>query len=179
LILHAFRSHLPGEGKRREPQDGDKPMKNLALILLLFPAILFASEVPDCRLANPAVESVISAKAQQLRGEEYCQFRNYDRLDDVDGDGKEDFIVLFTVEGIGGGGNDHINFMTVFLSNQNEPLTVQTGRRGERDPVNISVKNGQIILDTVEYTEKDPACCPTGHGKLTYRLHSNHLELVQ
>lgn len=135
--------------------------------------------VPSCALSSPQVESVIAAKAKELGYAEYCQFRRYETLVDLDGDGKDDFIVLFTVEGPHGA-NDHIDFMAVFLSGtKGGPLLVQTGRRGVRDPEEIDARKGRIVLKTREYLPKDPMCCPSGKGELTYKLLAGKLALVR
>jgi len=149
-------------------------MRQLAswLAALVLASASAAGAVPSCRLAEPAVEAVIAAKATELRGTEYCQFRNYNTLDEVDGDGTDDFIVLFTVDGIEDGGNDHDDFMAVWLSGRSDaaPLVVQTGARGERDPVGISVRDRRIHLRTLEYRPSDPMCCPSGKGEVVYEL---------
>ncbi len=144
--------------------------------------VLFAcwrNIVPTCNVRNELVESVIAAKARELKGQEYCQFRHYETLSDIDKDGIDDFIVLFTVEGIGGGGNDHYDFMALFLSGRGwQPIVTRTGGRGERDPIGIDFRDGKIILNTLVYLPSDPLCCPSGKGTLTYELRGDKLELV-
>jgi len=106
---------------------------------------------------------------------EYCQFRRYDALDDVDGDGKDDFLVLFTVEGPRGG-NDHVSFLAAFLSTRpDRPILVEAGRRGERDPFSIEARRGEVVLETREYLPRDPMCCPSGKGRVVYRLSGGRL----
>jgi hypothetical protein len=137
--------------------------------------------VPNCTLANQEVEAVIGRKAAELQGAEYCQFRRYNATDDLDGDGVDDLVVLFTVESVGGGGNGHVNFMAVFLSTRKpgQPsLLAETGRRGLRDPREISVRDHRIILKTAEYSPGDPLCCPSGHGELVYVISGQSLRLV-
>lgn len=136
--------------------------------------------VPGCRLADKQVERVIARKAAELHGMEYCQFRVYHTLDDLDGDGLDDFVVLFNVEAMEGG-NDHACFMAVFLSSRKAgeaPIVLRTGGRGEQDPVAVEVKKGRITLDTLEYLPSDPMCCPSGKGKLVYELSGRALHLV-
>jgi hypothetical protein len=55
--------------------------------------------VPTCRTESAELERLIADKARTLAMTELCQFRRYDALDDVEGDGKDDFVALFTVEG--------------------------------------------------------------------------------
>src|SRR6185295_20383611 len=59
---------------------------------------LLAAPPPTCKTADPRVEAVIDAKLKETRGSEYCQARLYNTLDDLDGDGREDFVLVFTVE---------------------------------------------------------------------------------
>ena len=133
---------------------------------------------PTCATQSRIVESTIAAVARNLKGQEYCQFRHYQTLDDVDGDGTDDFIVLFSVEGMQGG-NDHYTFMSVFLSGRNwQPMTIKTGGRGERDPVSVEVRDHKIILETLVYLPSDAMCCPSGKGTLVYEIQGNKLHLV-
>lgn len=126
---------------------------------------------PSCTTNSALVEDTISAKVRELDGTEYCQFRRYHTLDDLDGAHVNDLIVLFNVEGIGGGGNDVLCFMAVFLSQAHwKPVVVQTGERGVRLPVDITVRGHTIVLRTMEYEASDALCCPSGKGELTYEI---------
>jgi hypothetical protein len=125
----------------------------------------------DCHLANSHVEEAIAKQAASLNANEYCQFRHYEALSDLDGDHQNDLIVLFNVEPRGG--NDHLGFMAIFLSSRPADaafLLVPTGGRGERDAGAITVRGTRITLDTQEYLPKDPMCCPSGEGTLTYEV---------
>ena len=138
-----------------------------------------AGGVPTCVTQSAELERLIAEKARELGMTESCQFRRYDALDDVDGDGKEDFLALFTVEGPRGA-NDHVTFLTVFLSGSpSSPIAVEAGRRGERDPVAIDARRGEIGLDTLDYLPRDPMCCPSGKGRLVYRLSGGKLHRVK
>ena len=69
-----------------------------ALMSLLL--LLQAAPVPTCRTADLRLEQLIAAKAAELQGAEHCQSRLYHTLHDVDGDGADDFVLVFTVEGV-------------------------------------------------------------------------------
>src|SRR4029453_18860202 len=71
---------------------------------------------PSCHTADARVEGLISAKAAELQGQEYCQFRLYHTIDDGDADGQDDFLVVFAVEALGGGGNGFVQYLAVFSS---------------------------------------------------------------
>jgi hypothetical protein len=133
--------------------------------------------VPTCRTQSAELELLIADKARSLEMSEECQFRRYDALADVDGDGKDDFLALFTLEGPRGA-NDHVTFLAAFLSGApGRPIVVEAGRRGERDPVSIEARRGEITLDVLEYLPGDPMCCPSGKGRRVYRLSGGRLAL--
>ena len=134
---------------------------------------------PTCSTQSKLVESTIAAVSKDLKGEEFCRFRHYQTFGDVDGDGTDDFIVLFSVEGMEGKGNCHYDFMSVFLSGRKwQPITVKTGERGERDPISVEVRGRKIILETVVYLPSDAMCCPSGKGTLAYEISGSQLKLT-
>jgi hypothetical protein len=135
------------------------------------------TEAPSCLTADPRVEAVISAKAHELGGSEYCQYRQYETLSDLDGDGKDDFVVVFGIEGSGGGGNSVTQYLAVFGSASAwTPRVVKCGERGERLVESIkSVSNREVVLAIRPYRPKDPMCCPSGHATVTFRLEGEKL----
>lgn len=146
---------------------------------MLLTSVLMAAalaQAPSCKTADERLESLIAAKASKLGGQEYCQYRIY-TVDDVDGDQKDDFLVLFAVEGEGGGGNTVIQYLAVFASsNEWQPVTVEAGRRGAHLVTKVAVApSGVIELATSEYKAKDPMCCPTSKGTLRFRLKGHEL----
>jgi len=143
-----------------------------ATISLLLLGVPKPASVPGCQLADKRVESLIARKAAELHGIEYCQYRLYNTMDDLEGDGANDFVVVFTVEGPNGS-NGYKSFMAVFLSSRkpNEaPVIVPVGGKGERDPIKIHVQKGKINLETMEYLPSDALCCPSGRGTLVFHL---------
>jgi hypothetical protein len=134
---------------------------------------------PACTTASAPVENTISATVRDLDGTEYCKFRRYENLYDLDGDGVNDFIVLFYVEAPGGGGNNVLCFMAVFLSRKEwNPVVVQTGERGVRYTTAIEVEGHTIVLETMEYQAGDALCCPSGKGQLRYEVENGVLRPV-
>ncbi|HET9794416.1 MAG TPA: hypothetical protein VFS34_08130 [Thermoanaerobaculia bacterium] len=112
-----------------------------------------------------ALENAIAGKTKELSMAEHCPFRRYDALDDVDGDGREDFLVLFTLEGPRGG-NHHVSHLAFFSSSGEArlPVRVRTGERGERDPIDVRGERGKVVLSTPEYRAGDPMAVPPGKG---------------
>src|SRR5215467_6230787 len=89
------------------------------------------SAAPTCATSSRGVESLIAKKAADVGGQEYCQFRIYETHFDVDGDGREDFLVVFSIEGAHG--NDITQFLAVFPSTTGwAPTLIEVGRRGTR-----------------------------------------------
>jgi hypothetical protein len=126
---------------------------------------------PTCRTADGRVESVIAAKVRLARGTEYCQSRLYHTVDDLDGDGRDDFVMVFDVEAPAGG-NDSVQYLAVFPSSTGwRPSVIEVGESGERFVDEIQVEDRRtVVLLTSEYVAGDPMCCPSGEGELRYRL---------
>lgn len=122
-----------------------------------------------CQLADANVERAIAAKAKALDGHEYCQYRRYAQAD-FDGDGKDDLVVTFNVEGANGGGNNVESFLFVFLSSRTKPLEARAGGRGDYFTNGITADSKAITLYTEVWTKTDPLCCPTGRGKVRFAV---------
>jgi hypothetical protein len=64
--------------------------------------LLFAfslPQTPTCHTTSAHIEDVVEAKVRELKGTELCQFRLYDYTHDLDRDGKDDLLMVFSVEG--------------------------------------------------------------------------------
>ncbi len=158
-------------------------LKIYAVIFLLFLSQTgFAQKIPDCKLANEYIEQLISKKTKELQGVEYCQYRHYNSLDDLDNDGSNDFILVFSVEGALGNAGNSIEFMIVFLSKTKEgsPLETQIGNRGKvtfNDFANVS--NNTIELELLVWKENDALCCPSGKGKAIYQIKDKQIIKIE
>lgn len=145
-----------------------------SLILLWFAT---ASNQP-CRLADANVERAIAAKAATLHGHEYCEFRHYSALEDLDGDGKPDFAVTFNVEGVEGA-NNIVGVLFVYLSSRGPnapPLEAPVGRRGTFLPNRISGADHQLIIETDNWRDSDAMCCPSLTGALVFTVAGGKLK---
>jgi hypothetical protein len=134
-----------------------------------------ADGIPTCKTADPRVEAVVAARVHDMHGDEYCQARLYHTLDDLDGDGHEDFVVVFAVEARDG--NRTVQYLAVFPSRGGwKPVVLKVGERGQRYVEQIEVQPGHtLVLRTSEYTPSDAMCCPSGKGELKYHLDRGHL----
>ena len=162
----------PGLRHTQQMMTGAMPMF-LAMELLV--SLAMAQE-PTCRTASSAVEAVVTSKVRELKGHELCQFRLYDHIHDIDGDGRDDFLMVFSVEAINGSANASRQFLAVFPSGRSRhPSVVEVGRRGVRVVLSLDVDGRAVVLRTAEQKEGDAMCCPSGAGELLFRLEGGKL----
>lgn len=112
----------------------------------------------------------------KCRGTEYRKARRFS-FGDIDGDGKDDIAVLYTIEGFCCG-NNYQFYLAVFLnkgSSYDLVASEKVGGKGERAIEFNAIENGKIILSTDEYLPDDPMCCPNGKGSTTYNLKGSEL----
>jgi hypothetical protein len=150
---------------------------------MIVPALLLALAIPGaptCKTADPRVEALVTSYVRKTKANEYCQARLYHTIDDLDGDAQDDFVVIFTLEGVGGGGNNSSQYLAIFLSTKAwKPVVLKVGERGERYVDDISVEEGRtLVLTTSEFEDGDPMCCPSGDGELRYRIEKGQLKQV-
>jgi len=152
-------------------------VQGLALLTLVLAAA--RPHAPTCQTSDARVEAVIAAEVRELKGQERCQYRRYETLSDVDGDGRPDFVVVFSVEGMSGG-NDVKQFLALLpSSSQWTARVVECGARGTRLVETIEVKERSILLHTSEYRPGDAMCCPSGKGVATFRVEGKGLVEVK
>jgi hypothetical protein len=147
-------------------------------VSLLGSHLAFAQTVPNCKLKDERVERPIAEKVRQLQGAEYCQFRRYNSINDIDGDGNDDFVVIYTVEGVHRSMNHFLQFMLVFLSSkpENKPLEIQVGERGKRSISEIGpVERNKVVLGNNVWISGDALCCPSGKGKSVYEIQNGKI----
>ena len=138
-----------------------------------------SAHAPTCNTSDARVEAVIAAQVRELKGQERCQYRRYETLSDVDGDGHPDFVLVFAIEGMSGG-NDVKQFLALLPSaSQWTARVVECGARGTRLVETIEVKERAILLHTSEYRPGDAMCCPSGKGVATFRVEGKGLVEVK
>lgn len=146
----------------------------LALGVLIQPCL-----AEECEKLPGKVEQYIKAFEKEVRGSEYCRFRDIAR-GDIDSDGEEDLVVVFNVEGAchqakgsasGTCGNHHETYVKAYLGNNlNEVPTLEIGGRGIRFFTNVKVRKGAIEFDTLAYGKEDAMCCPSIKGKTQFEI---------
>jgi len=147
----------------------------MAVVGLSVTMIAEGRESPTCALANRQIESCIKRVASRLKGIEYCEFRSYAR-GDVDGDHQDDLVVLFHVEGPGGGGNNNLSFLALFGSRiPKTPAIQQIGERGKRTPVEVTIAGTRIAVSFDVWNANDAMCCPSEDAESEFALEGNRL----
>lgn len=135
-----------------------------------------SSATPDKAEGQKVIDKYIAGVAKVSDGEEYKEARKL-FYGDIDGDGDEDAVAQFTVEGMGGGNN--YSFELAVFKNDNGKLTAITdevvGGKLNRNVELKRIEKGVIYLDTKEYAEDDGACCPSIEGKTSYVLEGKKL----
>ena len=144
----------------------------LAVIISLILTCLVSAQISD---ANKSIDSFISKQAKLYNADEYAEARKIVR-GDLNRDGKAETVVLYTLESFNGG-NNHIQYLAVFLETKTGKLRYFThkivGGKNQRGVESISVENGKIFLDTLDYLSSDASCCPTKKGKAQLTLVKN------
>jgi len=113
-----------------------------------------------CQSTPMTLEQHISRHAKSTNGNEYLLARIYAQ-GDIDGDGKDDAAVIYTLEGIRGG-NDWLQFLAVKFSSANGRIIwKQAGGKDIRAVENIKITNEKIVASTLEYGPSDDSCYPS------------------
>jgi hypothetical protein len=145
-----------------------KYLPGLALACLPLPGL--SDTLPD-------IERFIRDQARKMAGVEYKEARQLAR-GDLNGDGKEDVAVLYTLEGFYGT-NAYRQYLAVFTSGRSGlrgPPRQEVGGKGWRDVDSLTMVNGSIQLNTREYAGSDPSCCPSINGAVRLVLKGNRLK---
>lgn len=144
-----------------------------------FLLLTLATSAPQPSLSpveSTAVKAFIDSLAKQrTRGgdkvEEFVGGRRITR-GDLDGDGKADLIVLFTLEQ----GNVWTQFMSVFGVGSAALANARVGGKGQRSVELRQVTDGRVELSTKNYGPSDALCCPSVVGHSWFVLRANALE---
>ncbi|MBC7929139.1 MAG: hypothetical protein H7Z38_01065 [Rubrivivax sp.] len=129
---------------------------------------------------NAIIDRHISREANRDNCDEYKEARKTLR-GDVNGDGKADVVVLYTIEGCGGG----LNWARVLAVFVRKGKSIQfagrvvAGAKGIRAVEMKSISGGRITLDTMSYRRNDGACCPSRKGETKYVFSNGKLREVK
>ena len=89
-------------------------------------------------------------------------------------------MVLYTLEGQGGS-NQYVQYLAVFIDRKGK-LTYVThqvvGGKNRRSIEAVSIKDGKINLQTLEYLSNDASCCPSKKGQMRFVLGGGRLKKI-
>lgn len=153
-------------------------MRKICFVLLVVFTIIGGADFGYSQNTRySVVENFISRQAKEAEAEEYEEARKILR-GDINRDGKMDLVVLYTLEGFGGG-NMYSQYLAVFLAkgrNFRFAADDVVGGKLHRNMTLKSVAGGRINFDTMEYRKSDGACCPSRKGKASYILTKGKLK---
>jgi hypothetical protein len=118
----------------------------------------------------------IASHAQRMHGQAPRELRKSCE-GDVNRDGHGDVVVIYTVEGVGGG-NDWTQYVTVLTSTPQgygASLPKEVGKKGVRAAASCTVVGGSVELAVKTWAAADAACCPSVPGKTTLAFVSGGL----
>jgi len=142
--------------------------------LLLAAALLLAASPAAGQSRDRLLKDAMDRIAREEKASVYGPFARNARRD-LDGDGVPDRVVLFTIEGMGGG-NNYWFFLGVQLSGSGwRPITEPIGGKLNRMPVSVRVEGRTIVVPMREWTETDPGCCPTRAAVARFRLRGGRI----
>ena len=125
------------------------------------------------------IGSFITRQAKGERATEYEEARSIVK-GDLNADGAEDAVVLYTLEGQGGS-NQYLQYLAVFINRKGKLvyLTHQVvGGKNQRSVDSVSIKSGKINLQTLEYLPTDASCCPSKKGQMRLILSGGRLKKI-
>ena len=158
------------------------PVRKSLPLLLTFSLFLMACgprllaqtplEIPDV-----VITDFLARQEKKEGAEEYEEARKV-AGGDVNGDGREDAVVLYTLEGFLGS-NLYVQYLAVFVSRGGRLryLTHRAvGGKGRRSLELDGVSGGKILLKTEEYRPGDASCCPSKKGRARFVLSRDRLK---
>lgn len=153
-------------------------------IIIVF-SLLFALEIicaapltlAQSQRDESIIKSFIAQQAKRERATEYEEARSIVR-GDLNADSAEDAVVLYTLEGQGGS-NQYVQYLAVFI-NRKGRLVYAThqavGGKNRKSIESVSIKDGKINLQTLEYLPTDASCCPSKKGQMKFVLSGGRLK---
>lgn len=123
------------------------------------------------------INSFITQQAKRERATEYEEARSIVN-GDLNADSAEDAVVLYTLEGQGGT-NQYVQYLAVFINRKGRLVYVTrqvVGGKNRRSIDSVSIKDGKINLQTLEYLPTDASCCPSKKGQMRFILSGGRLK---
>lgn len=126
----------------------------------------------DQRKLDSAVNQMIERQIAADGGAEYLAGRKILEAD-FNGDRSPDAVVLYTIEGAGGG-NSAFHTLQLFLGNQDN--YVAQGSVVVDGATDIALSSASdIVVTSLTHSPDDPDCCPSMKSTLRYHVDGNQL----
>lgn len=118
-------------------------------------------------LVQGYANAAIAAHARRVGGQAPKEARKTCE-GDINGDGKPDAAVVYTIEGEGGGNGWKQYVMVMVAAPQGVGATSpkEVGAKGQRSVETCTLGTGTIEATTKEWAPADPSCCPSKAGTL-------------
>jgi hypothetical protein len=125
---------------------------------------------------DPAIERWIVGHAQKGKASEQRDSRRA-VVGDLDGDGRSDVAVLYTIEGVST--DDYsLRYLAVFRRGADGleyGAHRLVGGKGIREVNRATIIDRIVVLEALEYRPQDSLCCPSRPARSRYRLQKNRL----
>lgn len=146
------------------------------LLLMVMAAPALAADLGE--LNHQVDNVVIRIKGEDKDAVEYRKARTIHFID-VDGDGVQDAIVFFTIEGMDGG-NNYDQYLTLLKGLPSGFFLIDTalvggGAMGAASYERPTVKARRITIQRTEYAEEDSRCCPSIKSSMSLILQGSKL----
>ncbi len=156
--------------------------QTLALVLLVFgttTSLATAQTRSRSRTTDAAVIKRFLLKQQSREnGFEDEGNERIVRTGDLNHDDVPDQVVLYTLEGQNGT-NNYVQHLAVFVRTNGRlvPVTDEVvGGKYYRSADLKSIKDNQILFDTLDYADSDARCCPSIKGSTKYVLRGHKIK---
>lgn len=127
------------------------------------------------------IKDFIDKQALDTKAIEYEKARRILHAD-LDGDGKEEIIILYSLESFNGT-NLYLQYLAVFTNSKGGKLQYVTqkeiGGKNIRTVELNSILNRKIYLNILEYSPNDASCCPSKKRVLEIRYYDNKLKEIK
>jgi hypothetical protein len=128
-------------------------------------------------LDESIIDKVVKAITVELEGSEAG--KSYIE-GDLNQDGSMEVIILFTVEAVGGGGNNYSQYLLILYEIQSkdsfEVISLEVGGKTSRNLELSSVSDGVLVLNSYFIKPTDPFCCPSGEEVIYFSFTNNNLK---
>jgi hypothetical protein len=118
----------------------------------------------------------IASHAQRVHGQAPRETRKSCE-GDITGDGHTDVVVIYSIEGVGGG-NDWTQYATVLTSapqGYGATLPKEVGGKGVRTVEGCAIAGTTVELDVKTHGPQDASCCPSVAGKARFAFEKGAL----